>query len=67
MGSIIREPTTGRAPPPEPEPERAAEPDTRGRRGRRRRRQVGAQGRGSLILAGQLGGARIGTKTLTGQ
>lgn len=60
-------PTTGGVAPPAELPEVVPDKRSGDSRRRRRRRQLGAQGRGSLILGGQLGQANIGVKTLTGQ
>ncbi len=60
----------GSAPPPPPPPARPepTQPPEQDRGAtRRRRRARGAQGRGSLILAGELGNLQVGRKTLTGQ
>lgn len=75
MGSLIRKPTTGRTPAPAPEPVAAqAEPPGGAlgapageERGQRRRVLRRTRGRASLLLAGDLGLANIGRKTLTGQ
>lgn len=73
MGNPFRSKKKKKAPPPVPEavaaqaqaPGGALAGDTPSRRGQQARRR--SRGRATLLLAGNLGQASIGRKTLTGQ